>query len=87
MCHILLFSFHQNEINISTGSEQRGSSSGQQMENLSHSLRPPTVEIPTIIQRGPARPRPDHLPLESPDPSAHPLYQGLACLTGDLNNL
>ncbi|XP_024148504.1 uncharacterized protein LOC112158992 isoform X2 [Oryzias melastigma] len=67
---------------INPGSEQRGSSSGQQMENLSHSLRPPTVEIPTIIQRGPARPRPDHLPLESPDPSAHPLYQGLACLTG-----
>ncbi|XP_034064914.1 uncharacterized protein KIAA1755-like isoform X2 [Gymnodraco acuticeps] len=28
------------------------------------------------------RPRPDHLPLGSPDPRAHPLYLGVAALTG-----
>lgn len=31
-----------------------------------------------------ARPRPDHLPLGSPDPRAHPVYSGLASLTGNL---
>uniref|UniRef100_A0A8C7XWS1 Pleckstrin homology domain-containing family G member 4B n=2 Tax=Oryzias sinensis TaxID=183150 RepID=A0A8C7XWS1_9TELE len=67
---------------INPGSEQRSDSIGQQIENLSHSVRPPIVDIQTIVQRGPARPRPDHLPLETPDPSAHPLYQGVACLTG-----
>lgn len=30
-----------------------------------------------------ARPRPDHLPLGSPDPGAHPLYLGVASLTGN----
>lgn len=29
-----------------------------------------------------ARPRPDHLPLGSQDPRAHPLYLGVASLTG-----
>eukprot|EP00066_Takifugu_rubripes_P011461 XP_011600727.1 PREDICTED: uncharacterized protein LOC101067310 [Takifugu rubripes] len=29
-----------------------------------------------------AHPRPDHLPLGSPDPRAHPLYLGVASLTG-----
>uniref|UniRef100_A0A8C6PT95 Pleckstrin homology domain containing, family G (With RhoGef domain) member 4 n=2 Tax=Nothobranchius furzeri TaxID=105023 RepID=A0A8C6PT95_NOTFU len=29
-----------------------------------------------------SRPRPDHLPLGSPDPTAHPVYLGLASLTG-----
>ncbi|KAM9786032.1 pleckstrin homology domain-containing family G member 4B-like [Neosynchiropus ocellatus] len=29
-----------------------------------------------------ARPRPNHLPLGSPDPRTHPLYQGVATLTG-----
>lgn len=70
-----------------TGSEQRSDSIGQQIENLSHSVRPPIVDIQRLAHRGPARPRPDHLPLETPDPSAHPLYQGVACLTGNLNNM
>ncbi|XP_061622683.1 uncharacterized protein LOC133474725 isoform X2 [Phyllopteryx taeniolatus] len=47
-----------------------------------------SVSIATEVQRSPqpssARHghRPDHLPLGSPDPRAHPLYQGIAALTG-----
>lgn len=32
-------------------------------------------------------PRPDHLPLGSPDPRAHPLYLGVALLTGNAKTL
>lgn len=43
----------------------------------------PSVASPAAgNQPAPARPRPDHLPLGSPDPTAHPLYIGVASLTG-----
>ncbi|XP_053706200.1 uncharacterized protein LOC128750072 isoform X1 [Synchiropus splendidus] len=34
------------------------------------------------LQASTARPRPNHLPLGSPDPRTHPLYLGVATLTG-----
>ncbi|KAM3617688.1 uncharacterized protein V6R79_009684 [Siganus canaliculatus] len=40
------------------------------------------AEIQQIPQSASARPRPDHLHLGSPDPQAHPLYLGVAFLTG-----
>uniref|UniRef100_A0A3Q3SKB7 Uncharacterized LOC113145224 n=1 Tax=Mastacembelus armatus TaxID=205130 RepID=A0A3Q3SKB7_9TELE len=40
------------------------------------------AETQKISQPASARPRPDHLPLGTPDPRAHPLYLGVASLTG-----
>ncbi|XP_040908256.1 uncharacterized protein LOC121191194 [Toxotes jaculatrix] len=53
-----------------------------QMENLSQTDPPSSAEPRKIPQPASARPRPDHLPLGSPDPRAHPLYLGVASLTG-----
>ncbi|XP_070695826.1 pleckstrin homology domain-containing family G member 4B-like [Pempheris klunzingeri] len=55
------------------------SRNGHQTENLSE---PPAAETQKIPQPASARPRPDHLPLGSPDPRDHPLYLGVASLTG-----
>ena len=57
---------------------------GLQMENISQMVLPPAEETEKKSQLSSARPRPDHLPLGSPDPSAHPLYLGVASLTGKL---
>lgn len=46
--------------------------------------QPPAAETQKFIQPPPARPRPDHLPLGSSDPRAHPLVLGVASLTGGL---
>ncbi|KAJ3587142.1 hypothetical protein NHX12_013532 [Muraenolepis orangiensis] len=40
------------------------------------------ADILKTPQPGSDRPRPDHLPLPPPETAIHPLYQGLACLTG-----
>ncbi|KAM6924895.1 pleckstrin homology domain-containing family G member 4B-like [Xenentodon cancila] len=55
---------------------------GHQMEKLSLSDPPPMTETQRMSQRASARPRPDYLPLDSRDPTAHPLYLGVASLTG-----
>ncbi|XP_053173902.1 uncharacterized protein LOC128357563 [Scomber japonicus] len=55
---------------------------GLQMENISQMVLPPAEETEKKSQLSSARPRPDHLPLGSPDPSAHPLYLGVSSLTG-----
>lgn len=74
---------------LSTDGAQPGSASmtsrnGHQMENPSRTDPPPAAETQKISQPASARPRPDHLPLGSPDPRAHPLYLGVASLTGKL---
>ncbi len=74
---------------LSTDCAQPGSASmtsrnGNQTENPPHTNPPPAAETQKISQTASARPRPDHLPLESPDPRAHPLYLGVASLTGKL---
>ncbi|XP_034550824.1 uncharacterized protein LOC117820972 [Notolabrus celidotus] len=53
-----------------------------QMKNPSQTGAPLETETATVSQPVSARPRPDHLPLGSPDPKAHPLYLGVASLTG-----
>lgn len=60
------------------------SRNGLQMENVSQMVLPPADETEKKSQLSSARPRPDHLPLGSPDPKAHPLYLGLASLTSKL---
>ncbi|XP_074500896.1 pleckstrin homology domain-containing family G member 4B-like isoform X1 [Sebastes fasciatus] len=55
---------------------------GHQTENPSQTDQPPAAETQKISQLASTRPRPDHLPLGSPDPRAHPLYLGVASLTG-----
>ncbi|XP_045911602.1 uncharacterized protein LOC123974762 [Micropterus dolomieu] len=61
---------------------QPGSRNGHQTENPSQTHPPPAANTQTSSQPASARPRPDHLPLGSPDPRAHPLYLGVASLTG-----
>ncbi|XP_055366068.1 uncharacterized protein LOC114859073 isoform X2 [Betta splendens] len=56
--------------------------SGCRMEDPSQPDQPAAAETQKILQAAPARPRPDHLPLGSPDPGAHPLVVGVAALTG-----
>nr|XP_020470215.1 uncharacterized protein LOC109968346 isoform X2 [Monopterus albus] len=56
------------------------SRNGHQMENTSKTK--PAAATQKIPQLASACPRPDHLPLGSPDPRAHPLYLGVASLTG-----
>ncbi|KAM4738109.1 pleckstrin homology domain-containing family G member 4B-like [Anableps anableps] len=51
-------------------------------ENLSQMNPSTLVETHRTSQQVAARPRPDHLPLGSPDPKAHPVYSGVASLTG-----
>ncbi|XP_073325896.1 pleckstrin homology domain-containing family G member 4B-like [Pagrus major] len=58
------------------------SRTGHQMENPSQTNPPLAAEPQRIFQPASTRPRPDHLPLGSPDPRAHPLYLGVGCLTG-----
>ncbi|XP_062282618.1 uncharacterized protein LOC133987316 [Scomber scombrus] len=58
------------------------SRNGLQMESISQMVLPPAEETEQKSQLSSARPRPDHLPLGSPDPRAHPLYLGVASLTG-----
>uniref|UniRef100_UPI0037E8B92B pleckstrin homology domain-containing family G member 4B-like n=1 Tax=Semicossyphus pulcher TaxID=241346 RepID=UPI0037E8B92B len=58
------------------------SRNGHQTKNPSQIDPLLAVEMPKISQPASARPRPDHLPLGSPDPRAHPLYLGIASLTG-----
>ncbi|XP_060913101.1 uncharacterized protein LOC132989462 isoform X2 [Labrus mixtus] len=53
-----------------------------QTEKPSQTDAPLAAETPKISQPASARPRPDHLPLGAPDPRAHPLYLGVASLTG-----
>ncbi|XP_054464571.1 uncharacterized protein LOC129099371 [Anoplopoma fimbria] len=64
------------------GSKFITSRNGQQTENPSQTDPPPAPETQKISQHASARPRPDHLPLGSPDPRAHPLYSGVASITG-----
>ncbi|XP_041802307.1 uncharacterized protein LOC121613095 isoform X2 [Chelmon rostratus] len=65
------------------GSTSITSRNGLQIENPSHLTNaPPAAEPQRSSQPATARPRPDHLPLGSPDPRAHPLYLGVASLTG-----
>ncbi|XP_070765893.1 pleckstrin homology domain-containing family G member 4B-like [Enoplosus armatus] len=65
------------------GSMSVTSRNGHQTENPSQTGDPPpAAETQKISQPASARPRPDHLPLGSPDPRAHPLYLGVASLTG-----
>lgn len=54
------------------------------MENPSQTDPPPAIETQKISQPASTRPRLDHLPLGSPDPRAHPLYLGVASITGKL---
>ncbi|XP_032376527.1 uncharacterized protein LOC116692377 isoform X1 [Etheostoma spectabile] len=58
------------------------SRNGHQTKNPLQTDQPPTTETQKISQHVSTRPRPDHLPLGSPDPKAHPLYLGVASLTG-----
>ncbi|XP_051804973.1 LOW QUALITY PROTEIN: uncharacterized protein si:dkey-65j6.2 [Acanthochromis polyacanthus] len=58
------------------------SRNGPLTENPSNTDPSPSAGPQKISQHASARPRPDHLPLGSPDPRAHPLYLGLAALTG-----
>ncbi|XP_078144195.1 pleckstrin homology domain-containing family G member 4B-like, partial [Centroberyx gerrardi] len=58
------------------------SRNGHQTENQRESDPPAAAETHRKPHPGSARPRPDHLPLGSPDPRTHPLYLGLAFLTG-----
>ncbi|XP_074537815.1 pleckstrin homology domain-containing family G member 4B-like isoform X2 [Halichoeres trimaculatus] len=53
-----------------------------QITNLSQTHKQLETETSNISQPVSARPRPDHLHLGSPDPKAHPLYVGVASLTG-----
>ncbi|XP_022597521.1 uncharacterized protein LOC111219186, partial [Seriola dumerili] len=53
-----------------------------QTENLSQTDPPPAADTQRMSQSASAHPRPDHLPLGSPDPRSHPLYLGVASLTG-----
>ncbi|XP_075958276.1 pleckstrin homology domain-containing family G member 4B-like [Anarhichas minor] len=64
------------------GSEFITSRNSHQMENPSQTDPPPATETQKIPQPPSTRPRPDHLPLGSPDPRAHPLYLGVASITG-----
>ncbi|KAI3357275.1 hypothetical protein L3Q82_015731, partial [Scortum barcoo] len=64
------------------GSTSMSSRNGHKLENPSKAEPPPTAETTKVSQPPPSRPRPDHLPLGSPDPRAHPLYLGVASLTG-----
>ncbi|XP_031701261.1 uncharacterized protein LOC116382385 isoform X1 [Anarrhichthys ocellatus] len=64
------------------GSEFITSRNSHQMENPSQTDPPPATETQKIPQPASTRPRPDHLPLGSPDPRAHPLYLGVASITG-----
>ncbi|XP_056241515.1 uncharacterized protein LOC130175196 isoform X1 [Seriola aureovittata] len=54
----------------------------RQTENLSQTDPPPAADTQRMSQSASAHPRPDHLPLGSPDPRSHPLYLGVASLTG-----
>ncbi|KAM8863712.1 uncharacterized protein AB9W97_018406 isoform 2-T2 [Spinachia spinachia] len=56
--------------------------SGHQMENPSQRDPPAATETQKVSQAASSRPRPDHLPLGSPDPGAQPLYSGVASITG-----
>lgn len=58
--------------------------SGNHIENPSQTDPHPAAVTQKISQPASARPRPDHLPLGSPDPRAHPLFLGVASLTGGL---
>ncbi|XP_027877672.1 uncharacterized protein LOC114147302 isoform X2 [Xiphophorus couchianus] len=51
-------------------------------ENSSQMTPSSSAETKRTSRRASVRPRPDHLPLGSPDPRAHPVYSGLASLTG-----
>ncbi|KAM4562424.1 pleckstrin homology domain-containing family G member 4B-like isoform 1-T1 [Odontesthes bonariensis] len=64
------------------GSTPISSGNGHQTEKPSKTDPPPMTEKQKVSQRASARPRPDHLPLGPPDPRAHPLYLGVASLTG-----
>lgn len=68
------------------GAQPVGSSitsrTGHETENPSQTNPPPAAEPQRISQPTSTRPRPDHLPLGSPDPRAHPLYLGVGSLTG-----
>ncbi|XP_029975223.1 uncharacterized protein LOC115408541 [Salarias fasciatus] len=55
---------------------------GLQTEKPSQTDAPSLRGKHTFFQAASARPRPDHLHLGSPDPGAHPVYLGLASLTG-----
>lgn len=66
------------------GSTSIASKSDHQMEKPSETDPALTAEAQRIWQPASAQPRPDHLPLGSPDPRAHPLYLGVASLTGEL---
>uniref|UniRef100_A0A3Q3AK47 Uncharacterized LOC108236835 n=1 Tax=Kryptolebias marmoratus TaxID=37003 RepID=A0A3Q3AK47_KRYMA len=68
--------------NIIPAGEQPGPSSktsgnSHQTEKLSQTDSSTKAETQRVC-----RPRPDHLPLGFPDPKDHPLYQGVASLTG-----
>ncbi|KAM9829399.1 pleckstrin homology domain-containing family G member 4B-like isoform 3-T4 [Syngnathus typhle] len=58
------------------------STTSKDAESSSPGSSIPATEIRRNPQPSSAHPRPDHLPLGSPDPRAHPLYQGVATLTG-----
>ncbi|XP_071386233.1 pleckstrin homology domain-containing family G member 4B-like, partial [Centroberyx affinis] len=58
------------------------SRNGHQTETQRESDPPAAAETHRKPHPGSARPRPDHLPLGSPDPRTHPLYLGLASHTG-----
>lgn len=62
------------------GGASISSRNGPLTENPSNT--DPSAGTQQISQHASARPRPDHLPLGSPDPRAHPLYLGLAALPG-----
>ncbi|TKS77360.1 Pleckstrin -like proteiny domain-containing family G member 4B [Collichthys lucidus] len=64
------------------GSTSITSRTCHQTENPPQSNPPPAAQTQRVSQPASARPRPDHLPLGSPDPRAHPLYLGVAALTG-----
>uniref|UniRef100_A0A3Q2NQ83 Uncharacterized LOC105936417 n=1 Tax=Fundulus heteroclitus TaxID=8078 RepID=A0A3Q2NQ83_FUNHE len=64
--------------------EQLGSKNINDQETGNPSQKNPSslAETHRTSQKVSARPRPDHLPLGSPDPRAHPVYLGLSSLTG-----
>ncbi|KAK5863330.1 hypothetical protein PBY51_000368 [Eleginops maclovinus] len=55
---------------------------GHQTEKTSQTELAAAAETQKLSQPASSRPRPDHLPLGSPDPKANPVYLGVAALTG-----
>lgn len=82
---IFLVIFHHNKIEkLSTDGAQSTTTNtnARQTERSPQANQHPLTQ--KTFQPASTRPRPDHLPLGSPDPRAHPIYLGVASLTGNI---